>query len=115
VQKLVDLKAMAYRFLVVPVAGVLGLGGYGEEGKRERRRRRGTRSGAHPLQRGVVVTGFCRDGEDGALCHGELLEPVLLGITGMCAGEKVILGIPKQGAFLWVVYIFVWSCHERLV
>ena len=38
-QKLVDLKAMAYRFLVVPVAGVLGLGGYGEEGKRERRRR----------------------------------------------------------------------------
>ena len=57
-QKLVDLKAMAYRFLVVPVAGVLGLGGYGEEGKRERRRR-GTRSGAHPLQRGVVVAGFC--------------------------------------------------------
>ena len=56
-QKLVDLKAMAYRFLVVPVAGVLGLGGYGEEGKRERRR--GTRSGAHPLQRGVVVAGFC--------------------------------------------------------
>ena len=86
-QKLVDLKAMAYRFLVVPVAGVLGLGGYGEEGKRERRRR-GTRSGAHPLQRGVVVTGFCRDGEDGALRHGELLEPVLLGITGMCAGGK---------------------------
>ena len=35
-QKLVDLKAMAYRFLVVPVTGVLGLGGYGEEGKRER-------------------------------------------------------------------------------
>jgi len=58
VQKLVDLKAMAYRFLVVPVAGVLGLGGYGEEGKRERRRR-GTRSSAHPLQRGVVVAGFC--------------------------------------------------------
>ena len=57
-QKLVDLKAMAYRFLVVPVAGVLGLGGYGEEGKRERMRR-GTRSGAHPLQRGVVVAGFC--------------------------------------------------------
>ena len=57
-QKLVDLKAMAYRFLVVPVAGVLGLGGYGEEGKRERRRR-GTRSGAHPLQRGVVVARFC--------------------------------------------------------
>ena len=57
-QKLVDLKAMAYRFLVVPVAGVLGLGGYGEEGKRERMRR-GTRSGAYPLQRGVVVAGFC--------------------------------------------------------
>ena len=56
-QKLVDLKAMAYRFLVVPVAGVLGLGGYGEEGKRERRR--GTCFGAHPLQRGVVVAGFC--------------------------------------------------------
>ena len=33
-QKLVDLKAMAYRFLVVPVAGVLGLGGYGEEEER---------------------------------------------------------------------------------
>jgi len=57
---------------------------------------------------------FVRDGEDDALRHGELLEPVLLGITGMCAGEKVILGILKQGASLWVVYIFVWSCHERL-
>ena len=31
------------------------------------------------------------------------------------SGEKIILGIPKQGASLWVVYIFVWSCHKRLV
>jgi len=31
---------------------------------------------------------FVRDGEDDALRHGELLEPVLLGIMGMCAGEK---------------------------
>ena len=31
---------------------------------------------------------FVRDGEDDALRHGELLEPVLLGITGMCAGGK---------------------------
>ena len=31
------------------------------------------------------------------------------------SGEKIILGIPKHGASLWVVYIFVWSCHERLV
>ena len=114
-QKLVDLKAMAYRFLVVPVAGVLGLGGYGEEGKRERMRR-GTRSGAHPLQRGVMVAGFCprrrrrrtasrrAPGTGAAGHHGDVRR-----------GKKVILGIPKQGASLWVVYIFVWSCHERLV
>ena len=86
-QKLVDLKAMAYRFLVVPVAGVLGLGGYGEEGKE--------RGGGEEL---VLVLTHCKevswwpdfvwDGEDGALRHGELLEPVLLGNTGMCAGEK---------------------------
>ena len=113
-QKLVDLKAMAYRFLVVPVAGVLGWEAMGRRGKE--------RGGGEELV--MVLThcrevswwpDFVRDGEDGALRHGELLEPVLLGITGMCAGEKVILGIPKQRASLWVVYIFVWSCHERLV
>jgi len=33
VQKLVDLKAMAYRFLVVPVAGVWGWEAMGRRGK----------------------------------------------------------------------------------
>jgi len=109
VQKLVDLKAMAYRFLVVPVAGVLGLGGYGEEGKRERRR--GTRFGAHPLQRchgGRILSGT----EKTAHCvTASSWNRCCWASRGCAQGEKVILGIPKQGASLWVVYIFVWSCH----
>jgi len=44
------------------------------------------------------------------------ISPEMHGCGGWWdSGEKIILGIPKQGASLWVVYIFVWSCHERLV